>query len=445
LETNVLYWFFHDVQTNIVSQSTTIMKVDCAQNGELRCKYCKVGWEVLATLKIPTTDEHLASDMTQEEMLIQAKKAHLDWSLKQGRILNANGKAVEYYTADRGYPFQETELPHFYLQQGTTQQIFVSWLPAPSSCICGAWKRPLFCGQWEHSTDNEESVYNVQTNSLFVDLPSNNNSNNNNNNNNNDNCTESLSTWTNEQLRYYARQHVFGGFSKVAIEDGRNVCTRHHCIDWNYIGIPRPRPNKWWIEMHPNNSNKNPNNIWKEWAYAKDENGQHYYLERWECLHDSHEYSDSIQQLQQQQQQQQRLALRKQDGRDGILVLVGDHFNYLQDRTLESTAYANLEEKSTLVDLVDHLLLQESGDREKAEALLSMEACHGRVSKGWKIDASIQPWREGTFLFHPGDIQVVGTSIEDCYIVWNEMRWTIYESSFRNLEELNSLFDITIA
>jgi hypothetical protein len=372
----------------------------------------------------------MSSVNEDKELVIHSKKAHLDWSSKQGRILSANGKAIEYYTADRGYYFEEKELPHYYLQQGITQQIFDSWLPAPSSSICGAWKRPLFCGTWEHSTEREESVYNIQTNSLFVDLrlpttrsitfPT---------NNSNNQSMVSLSSWTNEELRYFARQHVFGGFSKVTIEGGRNVCTRHHCMDWNYIGIPRPRPNKWWIEMHPNHSN-----MWKEWAYAKDENGQHYYMERWERLDGGKECHDN------NNEQQQRLALRKQDGMDGILVLVGDHFNYLLDRHVESTGFPVVEGKFTLVDMVDALL--ESGDRKMAEALLSMEACHGRVSKGWIIDASIQPWKEGTSLFNSGDIQVVGSCIEDCHIEWNEMRWTIYESSFETIEELIALFDL---
>ena len=37
-------------------------------------------------------------------------------------------------------------------------------------------------------------------------------------------------------------------------------------------------PNKWRIEVHPNG------NVWKEWGLAKDEFGQHLYMERWERL-----------------------------------------------------------------------------------------------------------------------------------------------------------------
>lgn len=41
------------------------------------------------------------------------------------------------------------------------------------------------------------------------------------------------------------------------------MATRHHCIDWNYVGEPRPRPNKWRVEMGPGGD------VWKEWGFAK--------------------------------------------------------------------------------------------------------------------------------------------------------------------------------
>lgn len=43
----------------------------------------------------------------------------------------------------------------------------------------------------------------------------------------------------------------------------RLVATRHHAIDWNYVGRPRPRPNKWRVEMGPGGD------TWKEWGFAK--------------------------------------------------------------------------------------------------------------------------------------------------------------------------------
>ena len=233
---------------------------------------------------------------------------HLDWSHKQGRILTANGRANEYYAKE---DFTEKELPHYFLRSGETHTVFRQFTQEQKdSPICGAWSRPLFCGTWEHSTLAEETVYNVQTRSLFVDLripttrswvlPS---------------GATSLSSLSNEELRYYARQHVFAGFSRVTTEpdDDRPVCVRHHCIDWNYVGVPRSRPNKWWIET-PNEGTAPPP-MWKEWAYAVDENKQHYYMERWQRLENGGGNPGCL-----------RIALRKcpsEGDPDGVLVVVG--------------------------------------------------------------------------------------------------------------------------
>lgn len=85
------------------------------------------------------------------------------------------------------------------------------------------------------------------------------------------------------------------------------VCTRFHCIDWNFVGVPRPLPNKWWVEMAQDKQK------WKEWVYATNEDGQYYYCEHWQRLErgDSNEVT---------------LALRKSPSAeepDGILVVVG--------------------------------------------------------------------------------------------------------------------------
>jgi hypothetical protein len=338
---------------------------------------------------------------------------HLDWSNKQSRILTANGEAVKYYVEDRSFPFRQDELPHYHLGRGETHEVFASWLPPNEPLlICGAWERPLFCGSWEHSTDQDEKAYNLQTNTLFIDLriptsrrlvlP--------------DSCS-SLSSLTNHQLRLYARQHVFGGFSHHVVEKGRHVCTRHHCIDWNYVGTPRPRPNKWFVEMSCDN------HVWKEWAYATDDHGQHYYMERWERL-DGGSSADGI-----------VLALRRrqQDG-DGIVVVVGDHFNYLFDRTL--TGKEDTYGKGSLVDLVDFSIAY--GDRETAEAFLGIDAGHGRVSGGWMIDAAIQPWKEGTaFITSHDHIRVIGTSIECCHVQWNDVSFEVYECSLDSVDDLS--------
>ena len=95
----------------------------------------------------------------------------LQWSDKQRRILTANGRAEEYYSAERGFAFEPEELPHCYFRIG--RSMFREWKQQQQQhcgIIVGAWKRPLFVGGWEHSTDQEEYVFNFQTHTLFVDL-----------------------------------------------------------------------------------------------------------------------------------------------------------------------------------------------------------------------------------------------------------------------------------
>lgn len=245
-------------------------------------------------------------------------------------------------------------------------------------------------------------------------------------------------------LRMYARQHAFGGMTVVAHEkyppgevgeqgrrppqlrnEQRPVCTRHHCIDWNFVGKPRSRPNKWWVEFHPLSRD-----VWKEWAYATDEFGQHYYCEQWERLSGDDGSAE-----------QEALALRKAavgGGRDGILVVVGDHFNYIHDRMISGFEEQPLRAAS-LVELVDAAIA--SGDRQTAEAYLTLDAGHGIVSSGWIIDCAIQSWRQGTALFDDtSKIRVSGDCVDTCQVIWNGEVWDVYECSFASVHELDNYF-----
>ncbi|MGH7974042.1 MAG: hypothetical protein ACREBR_00850 [bacterium] len=130
-----------------------------------------------------------------------------------------------------------------------------------------------------------------------------------------------LSELTDDELRNFARQHIFAGFTLLSnaktkcgiINSGmeelpiRPVCTRHHCVDWNFVGHPRSRPNKWYVELSKSKDR------FKEWAYATDSFAQHYYVEVWKRWHGD-DFGDGL-----------RLSLRKSSGcdRDGILVVVG--------------------------------------------------------------------------------------------------------------------------
>lgn len=308
---------------------------------------------------------------------------HLDWSAKQSRILTDSGNALNYYTSSNGYPFSSDELPHHHLERGDSHAVFQQWarnnntqstlIKQLSFPIVGAWKRPLFAGKWEHSTSEEETVYNVQTRTLFVDLRipkckpgykweamgmklllnnvNDDDSNNINNSNNNNNinggimascCRQVLENMSDDDLRLYARQHVFGGFSVIQQHpptlpptNNKNmqslpVCTRHHCIDWNYIPQKsRPRPNKWYIEGNHqykdgNDKNNDPFNVWKEWSYATDFNGQCYYWEQWERI----EGDEMGRGLRVALRKRRRDAERDDDNYvDGILVVVGVSIN----------------------------------------------------------------------------------------------------------------------
>jgi hypothetical protein len=281
-------------------------------------------------------DEIYADDYDRHNLsLDQCERRHLEWSARQGRILTDCGNALRYYCRENGFPFVPSELPHHHMVRGDTHVIFKQWAKIInerrySSPIVGAWDRPLFAGRWEHTTNENEIVYNVQTGTLFVDLripkskpvkdwgkiicnQHDGRGEAQQQNNLRDlyrrREEEAFQSMSGHDLRMFARQHVFGGVSllntmerdinKCITDHHRSLlcCTRHHCIDWNYIpGKPRPRPNKWYIdvllpkenEKFATNSTSTSNcnslstsNVWKELSYSTDENGQCYYYEIW--------------------------------------------------------------------------------------------------------------------------------------------------------------------
>jgi hypothetical protein len=362
----------------------------------------------------------------------RVKKNHLGWTKKQGYVLSGGGKAESFYTAERGFPFVETDLPHYHLLKGDTHSTFRPDLKAPNLIVAGAWSRSLFTGGWKYSSDKEESVYNVQTNNLFIDFRvprsrkkvfsvSN---------------VSSLLELSPHELRLYARQHIFGGITVLNHEKDRPVATRHHFIDWNFVGTPRPRPNKWWIEVNDDNSS------WKEYAYATDDNGQHYYFEQWDRLEQGITEprlalrispSEKRKLSQDETEAPSHKECHLQD--DGIFVLSGDHFNYLMSRKL-SGKECSYNKATSLVDLVDDAI--KSGDLETARSYLSIEGGHGLVSNGWKLDCAIPHWNEGKDIASIGGsaLEIVGTDLLSCTIVWKGRTWELYDCSFDNIDDL---------
>lgn len=360
--------------------------------------------------------------MTIEDDL---EKQHLGWTKKQGYVLSGGGKAESFYKAERGFPFVETDLPHHHLLKGDTHDAFKPNLKGSKLLVAGAWNRSLFCGGWKFSSDKEERVYNVQTNNLFIDfrvprtrakvLGA--------------SKAQSLDELTPHELRLYARQHIFAGITLVTTEENKPVATRHHFIDWNFVGVSRSRPNKWWISANEDCSS------WKEYAYAKDDNGQHYYFEQWDRR--DHGMPEPMLAMRIAPNGKRKSGDEEEDQapqQDGLLVLVGDHFNYVMSRKLsgKDSSY----EQASLVDLVDAAV--EKGDLETARAYLGIEGGHGLVSKNWTLDCAIPHWNEGEDVISIGGskLQVVGTDLDSCTIVWKGHNWELYDCSFESIDAL---------
>jgi hypothetical protein len=409
------------------------------------------------------------------------EQRHLDWSDKQKRILTADHRADDLYTAERGFPFEETELPHHHVMKGDTHAVFSQWKKGHSNnnnnnnnnnnkCpLAGAWTRLVFMGGWEHTSLHDERTFNLQTDRLFIDLRI-------------PRTREallrgktSLQDLTPQELKYYARQHVFAGYTRMRMmtamdhhqhqhpEDTSTlVCTRHHCIDWNFVGAPRTRPNKWYAEFptrpsssSSTSSSSSPPLTWKEWAFATDERGQHYYLEQWERLPGGDATPMVAWRRRKQQQQQQG---------DGILLIVGDHFSYILGRDhhhhhqqQQQQQQLLCPEHSSLVAMVDAAV--DRNDLATARAYLSrIQAGHGRIANGkWIIDCAIEPWREGTSLWETNNnnnnnnhnnvlVVVTGNDLvtsDSCCLQWNDQIWELFDTSLTTLAELQDLMTIT--
>ncbi len=408
------------------------------------------------------------------------QRVHLDWSDQQRRILTDHGNAELWYSPVRGYPFTNDELPHYYLhneqqQQETTREIFHQWKVQQqanpmANPIVGIWERTLFYGGFEYTTHHNEYTFNIQTTTLFIDLripksrneilmrksPP----------------IQSLYDMTMEELRYYARQHVFAGYTKVKYMDSPTsfpyCATRYHCIDWNYVGWPRSRPNKWYIELpakqrSDNNDNEDHATIsqWKEWAYATNQYQQHYYCEHWQRHHDNHGHD-------QNHNTNIFLILRKCSNPDGIIIIWNDHLMYCVDRDPNIPPSCA---QSSLVEVVDELLLQRH-DLKSARRYLSMQGGHGRwipppppppvptsdhpnstnnANRGsWVLDHCIEFWKEGQPFFARDDRILItldrtirwkqapslhaGTNPTD-----SETLWSIFDTNLDTLASIGSL------
>ena len=202
------------------------------------------------------------------------------------------------------------------------------------------------------------------------------------------------------QVRLLARQHAFGGTSHYTPTTGEGEgegeglgwVTRHHAIDWNFVGTSRPRPNKWRIEPTGGGGiASGTTDEWLELSVADDEGGAPYYFERWSRYPGGSEDAGAP---------RGSLSLRACQGaseaahsppRDALIVVVGDHFNYVVARPVPWEVLPKYGR--SLTEVVDTAIAR--GERGVAEACVLLEAGHGRVHPGWTVDASLQPWRVG--------------------------------------------------
>lgn len=360
----------------------------------------------------------------------------LDWSAKQGRILTGGGVAESVFSAANNFAFDASELPHHHLAAGSTHDAFAQWRRDAETAaadarapawLTGAWGRAVFIGGWEHSNDDSETCYNLQTPSVFIDiriphrrgLVSD---------------AASAAELSDAELRLLARQHAFGGYTRCNVgkgitagwvNEGAMICTRHHAIDWNFLGTPRPRPNKWLAEPRLGVDRVDD---WKEWSYARGASGQSYYMEQWYRLAQGDAGDGVVAAL-------RATSASAAAAGDAMVIVCGDHFNYLRARPAEATAGLAAYGAAPFA-AVDAALAD--GRHDIAEGALALEAGHGRVSEGWRVDASLQPWREGGTLSDVFGGPPRGSSPSGAFLPalhgggvvrWGELEFEILENS----------------
>jgi len=278
-------------------------------------------------------------------------EAVLGWSAREARLLSGGGVAEAAYSKERGFPFRADELPHYHLRRcGAAGLVELMGQCEERFPLVGAYARPLLVGGLEWS--RESDVVNVQTSRLFVDvrIPT---------------QRDAALNATNDPLRVLARQHAFAGFTRF--RDG--VATRHHLLDWNFLGAssPRNRPNKWRVQQLQGTT------CWKESSFVQPP----YYLELWQQL--NHKTDE--------------LALASADGTT-VVCRVGEVFAYAQNRRT----------------LTAHGTCADAFDRDREPDYLHFLAGHGLSSSdgSFVVHRALQPEHQGLPLS-----DVIGVDLND--------------------------------
>ena len=363
----------------------------------------------------------------------------LDWSVKQGYILVGGGLLNE--RQQPGRDFDEEELPHYLLRRGLCWEVFTRWRrEGYTGAISGAWSRPLFAGGWKESTNKDTIAFNLQTPSLFIDLrfpvgrPL------------NLLMKKGFSDCSFEDLQYLARQHCFSGYSFPS--QSGTVYTRHHAIDWNFHPtFPRARPNKWRAELNTDDFMS-----FKEHSTTLDVNQIPVYMERWQRYDGDSmgmKYFAAMRKCKNTFPVQENVE--NGSVRQAVLIVVGNHFAFALDRTsIPDFKGAPGPGGPPLIDFA-----AQKGDRQSAEAYLSLEGSYGHVLSSddslWKISKSTHPWREGKSLFfeNNGEKPVIGLiptgliadspEASAISMYWGGYEWSVFENSF-TIGELQELF-----
>uniref|UniRef100_A0A7S0ZB89 Uncharacterized protein n=1 Tax=Timspurckia oligopyrenoides TaxID=708627 RepID=A0A7S0ZB89_9RHOD len=389
------------------------------------------------------------------------EKELMYWAATQQHILTGGGLLTSC-----AWKFNERELPHYYLGKSISHRMFNEWNSKlrdsdSQKILIGAWERTLFKGGQFISNTNDTQVFNLQTSLLFIDMRFPNYRFLNSTEIKNVRCLDDL---TNHQLRLLARQHCFSGVSLIQNSNSTlktGICTRHHCIDWNYHPqYPRNRPNQWKfiqspdalqfdeysvaflpLKPHQLHENAEPVPVYMEsWRrYSNDSNGRNVFAMR---LIPESDPEYEIYKMQSQFQAQQSDPMSK-ELIDAVFLVIGNHFAYVEDN--RGALISDLSNKirgsvgSGCANLVD--AAYRNDDRDLMKKLLSVEGSYGQVKGSntnscWTVLRSTMPWKEASRMLMEKELSIL---CDLNLVKFKNRLWKVYENSFTKTQLENEL------
>eukprot|EP01041_Mallomonas_annulata_P012856 gene12856-27108_t len=407
------------------------------------------------------------------------------WSAIQSHILTGGGLLNSALIPNEDFRDPD-DLPHFHLREGKSHETYLAWINEDrrSNLLSGCWSRAIFIGGWKESSEHDTEAFNIQTPSIFIDIriPLN-------------RPTEqlkfrrSLSECRLDELQILSRQHCFGGYTlpevmSIDLNTGP-IFTRHHIIDWNYHPyFPRPRPNRWWVDINEDKSS------FKEYSIARDKFNVPIYYERWLRRPNDSQGMKYLALKRITSNNNNTTNTTKQSYREALLVIVGNHFCYASDRITPFPDFPGAAGPAgpPLVDHSIYMITAMSQNRsfdeethrwrQKIISYLDLEGSYGHVynisedsndiinhtniskdqNLSWIIEKSTHPWREGQCLWSAEDPPIImwhnefdnaatddnnnrshSHSLPMKGIQWKGAEWICLECSF-NSDEIMQLF-----